>query len=146
MWRRPIGPGWSSFSVRGDLLYTQEQRGEDEIVAAYNAGTGQPIWAHRDKVRFYESNGGAGPRATPTISGNRVYAMGATGILNALDADSGAVAWTHNVATDTGVKLPGWGFTASPLVVNDMVIAATSGAMAAYDARTGARKWVRPSN
>jgi outer membrane protein assembly factor BamB len=141
IWRRPIGPGWSSFAVAGDLLYTQEQRGNDEIVAAYNATTGKPVWVHKDPVRFYESNGGAGPRATPTLSDGRVYAMGATGILNALDAATGALLWTRQTAADTGVKLPGWGFTASPLVTGDLVVIATSGALAAYDRATGEPRW-----
>ena len=145
MWRRPIGPGWSSFSVRGDLLYTQEQRGDDEIVSCYRVSTGEPVWKHRDAVRFWESNGGAGPRATPTLQGDRVYAFGATGILNALDAATGAVVWSGNVAADTGRAVPMWGFASSPLVVDDLVIVAAEGTLAAYDRATGNRRWVGPS-
>lgn len=146
LWRKKIGPGWSSFAVRGDLLYTQEQRGEDELVACYKVSTGEPVWRHKDAVRFWESNGGAGPRATPTLHGNRVYAFGATGILNALDAATGKVVWSRNVATDTNRKVPEWGFASSPLIVNDVVVVAAASTLAAYDLATGKPRWQGPSS
>lgn len=145
LWRRPIGPGWSSFAVQEDLIYTQEQRGDDEIVSCYRLSTGEPVWGHRDAVRFWESNGGAGPRATPTIHEGRVYAFGATGILNALDAKTGSLLWSRQVATDTKREVPIWGFASSPLVMRDLVIVAAAGTLAAYDRTTGDHRWTGPS-
>lgn len=146
LWRRPIGPGWSSFAVPGDLLYTQEQRGDDELVSCYRVSTGEPVWGHRDAVRFWESNAGAGPRATPTIHDGRVYALGATGILNALDAATGALVWSRQVAPDTGQAVPVWGFSGSPLVFGDVVVVAAASTLAAYDVATGAHRWTGPSH
>jgi len=141
LWRRPVGPGWSSFAVHGDLLYTQEQRGDDEVVACYRVSTGKPVWKHRDAARFWESNAGAGPRATPTLSSGRVYTFGATGILNALDAGNGAVVWSRNAASDAGSTVPIWAFSNSPLVVGDLVIV-HAGVLVAYDRATGERRWM----
>ncbi len=144
LWRRQVGPGWSSFAVRDGLIYTQEQRGASEVVACYSAATGKPVWTHRDAARFWESNAGAGPRATPTVCDGRVYTFGATGILNALDAGSGAVVWTRKAGSDAGAKVPIWGFASSPLVVDDVVIVAAAGRLAAYDIATGDRRWLGP--
>lgn len=145
IWRRPIGPGWSSFAVHGDLIYTQEQRGDDEVVSAYALKTGEPVWAHRDPVRFWESNGGAGPRATPTLGDGRVYTFGATGVLNALDAGTGALAWSRDVASESKRAVPIWGFSSSPLVIDDLVVVAAAGTLVAYDRATGERRWMGPS-
>jgi len=144
MWRRAVGPGWSSFAVHGDLLYTQEQRGSDEVVACYRVSTGEPVWTHRDPARFWESNAGAGPRATPTLHNGRLYTFGATGIVNALNADNGNVVWSRNAGTDASVKVPEWGFASSPLVVEDLVVVAAAGKLAAYDIATGEPRWFGP--
>jgi outer membrane protein assembly factor BamB len=141
VWRRAIGPGWSSFAVSGNLFYTQEQRGGDEVVSCYRIASGEPVWRHRDATRFWESNAGAGPRGTPTLHNGRVYTMGGTGILNVLDAVSGARAWSRNAAADAQAETPMWGFSSSPLVVGNVVIVAAGGKLAAYDAATGAPRW-----
>jgi outer membrane protein assembly factor BamB len=144
LWRRPIGPGWSSFAVGGDLFYTQEQRGEDEVVACYRLATGEPVWRHRDTARFWESNAGAGPRATPTLSDGRVFTFGATGIVNALRAGDGVPVWSRNAAADTDTQVPTWGFAGSPLIIGDLVVVAAAGRLVAYDRDTGVQRWVGP--
>jgi len=145
LWRRPVGPGWSSVAVVGDRVYTQEQRGEHEVVTCYSAATGAPIWIHEDLARFYEVQAGAGPRATPTVHDGRVYTFGGTGILNALDALDGSRLWSRDVASDAERGLPQFGFASSPLIVNDLVIV-DGGRLAAYDRVTGEPRWFGPKS
>jgi len=144
VWRKPVGPGWSSFAVQGALIYTQEQRGEEELVTAYKAANGDLAWRHADPVRFFESNAGAGPRATPTLAKGRVYTLGATGILNVLDASTGQRIWSRDTTGDTKRRVPDWGFSASPIVTQGLVII-YAGRLAAYEAATGNLKWLGES-
>jgi hypothetical protein len=144
VWRKPVGPAWSSFAVHGDRFYTQEQRGEDEVVSCYRLADGEPVWMHRDPIRFYESNAGPGPRATPTLHNGRVYTLGAKGTVNALDAVTGKAIWSRDAAAETGQKVPEWGFAGSPVVIEDRVIVALAGQLIAYDLATGAPRWQGP--
>jgi len=146
LWRRQIGPGWSSFSVRGDLIYTQEQHGEEEVVACYNFSTGEPVWEHRDRTRFWEAIGGPGPRPTPSIHNGRIYTFGATGILNALDAIDGSVIWSKNVAAELQATVPTWGFSSSPLIVDNLVVVAVPATLAAYHVDSGKQAWTGPAD
>jgi outer membrane protein assembly factor BamB len=145
LWRHRVGPGWSSFAVVGDRLYTQEQWGEDEAVVCYNAGTGDELWAHTDKARFYETAAGAGPRATPTFHDGKLYALGAAGRLNCLDAATGKVSWSRDVVADSGASVPLWGFASSPLVADGVVsvvaCAPDHKSVLGYNAATGDLAW-----
>jgi outer membrane protein assembly factor BamB len=141
VWRRPVGPGCSSFAVHGMHLYTQEQRAGEEVVACYDLENGQTLWKYAYEARFWDSHAGAGPRSTPTLHKDRVYTLGATGILAVLDALDGSLIWRVDAAADAGVELPGWGFAGSPLVVGDLVIVAIAGNLAAYDISSGQARW-----
>ena len=100
IWRRPIGPAWSSFAVIGDRVYTQEQRGDQEVVLCLDAESGQELWVHMDETRFWEAMAGAGPRATPSFDQGRIYATGANGNLNCLDATTGELIWSRSIGED----------------------------------------------
>ncbi|HUP78275.1 MAG TPA: PQQ-binding-like beta-propeller repeat protein, partial [Pirellula sp.] len=145
IWKRPIGPGWSSFSVAGDRIFTQEQRGEKEAVVCLDAKTGSKVWEHEYVSRFWESVAGAGPRATPTISDEGLFSLGANGILTCLNASTGATIWERDLQVDSGRKPPMWGFASPPLVTQGVVIVYAGGSedkgILAYDAKTGQSRW-----
>ena len=122
VWRQKGGAAWSGFAVVGHVCVTQEQRGEDECVVAYELATGRQLWLHADKAHYDTAIAGEGPRATPTISSNRVFTSGSTGILNCFDLATGRLIWTRNVVAESGGKIPQWGFASSPLLVDGRVI------------------------
>ena len=90
LWRRAVGPGWSSFAVAGGVAFTQEQRGDRESVVAYDLESGDELWIFGADERFEEPQAGPGPRATPTFDRGGIFALTAGGTLLALDAASGA--------------------------------------------------------
>jgi outer membrane protein assembly factor BamB len=146
LWRIPVGPGWSSFAVAGDRLFTQEQRGDLEVVVAYDAASGREVWKHEDETRFKEFISGVGPRATPTFAEGRLYTTGANGTVNCLDPRTGDLFWTRNLGEDTGAAIPMWGFSSSPLVHDGRVMifsgAGKDKSLIAYSARDGNIEWM----
>lgn len=149
LWKQPIGAGWSAFAIVGDYVVTQEQRGAQEMVVCYELKSGQVAWSHADDARWDPSGpgalGGIGPRATPTIHGGRVYAHGATGIVNCLEAATGELLWTHDTLREYGVGNLSWGKAGSPLIVDDNVVISVGGprgkSLVAFDRETGAEAW-----
>ncbi len=145
VWRQPIGGGYSSFVVAEGRAFTIEQRRDQEVVTAYEAETGRELWAHGWDAHFAEVMGGPGPRATPTWHDGRLYALGATGRLWALDASTGEVVWQRDILDDGGASNLYWAMAASPLIVDDLVIAQPGGtngwSIAAYSRETGNVVW-----
>ncbi len=145
LWRQPVGEGWSAFAVVGGLAFTQEQRGDDELVSCYHLFTGQLRWAHSDKARFSQWQSGDGPHATPAVAGGRVYAYGGTGLLTCLDAATGRLIWQRSVLAENRLSNLEWGLSASPLLVDDKVIVSggnTKGpVLFAYQRDTGTPVW-----
>jgi outer membrane protein assembly factor BamB len=152
LWRRRVGPGWSSFAVVGKYAFTQEQRDKMEAVFCVDIDTGKEIWSHEDDSRFEETISGAGPRATPTFHAGKIYSLGGSGILNCLDAATGKLVWSKDITADAkakpsdeNLKPPGWGYSSSPLVVQGVVAVFAGGkegkGVLAYDAATGELRW-----
>jgi outer membrane protein assembly factor BamB len=145
LWEHPVGRGWSSFAVIGGFAFTQEQREQGESVICYYLETGDTIWRHSDPVRFEEALGGIGPRATPTFSDGHLYTLGATGVLNCLNATNGDLVWQRDILDDAQVENIPWAMAGSPLVVGDVVIVNPGGkdgnGVIAYKKKTGTREW-----
>lgn len=145
LWRRPVGDAWSSIAVVNSRLWTQEQRGEFECTVCYDSRTGVELWRREDQARYQTAQGAVGPRATPTVSATAVFALGATGILNALEPTTGKLLWQRQICTDAGSTMVEWGMSGSPLLHNHLVIVDAGGdagrALAAYDQATGKSVW-----
>jgi outer membrane protein assembly factor BamB len=121
-----LGEGYSSLAIAGGKIYTQGQRGRQEFVLAFDVKTGQKLW-ETPTSRDYHNDRGDGPRGTPTIDGDRLYAMTGDGVLVCLDASTGKNIWSQNVAQKYGGEIPNWGFSESPLIDGGRLIVMPGG-------------------
>jgi outer membrane protein assembly factor BamB len=140
---KDAGVGYSSFSIVGTRLFTMGARQESEQVICLDATTGKELWA-TSLGPVYENNWGDGPRSTPTVDGDHLYALSATGILACLNIKDGTEVWKVDVVKSLGGELQGWGYTESVLIDGDHVICTPGGqqgTMAALHKKTGAVVW-----
>ncbi|HZN07638.1 MAG TPA: PQQ-binding-like beta-propeller repeat protein [Pyrinomonadaceae bacterium] len=115
------GRGFSSFSIANGRLFTMGLRGDREFVIAFDVATGKEAWATPHGGAF-RNDRGDGPRGTPTVDGDRVYALGGNGDLSAIEARTGKIAWTKNILREFGGRNITWGISESPLIVGNKVL------------------------
>jgi outer membrane protein assembly factor BamB len=149
IWGQLIGPAWSSMTVIGNYLFTQEQRGNNEGVVCLDARTGQEIWSREDPARFEDAMSGIGPRATPVYDHGQLFTVGGRGLVSCLDAKTARVIWQRNLFTGTSAELPVWGYASTPLLVNGHVIVydirKNGKGVIALDAKSGEVAWTAPA-
>ncbi|MAI74384.1 MAG: oxidoreductase [Rhodopirellula sp.] len=137
LWRQGLGAGWSAFAVSGDRAVTLEQRGDQECLACYRLADGELVWMVTHEALHQHLMGGVGPRSTPTIVGNRVFAQGATGMVWCVELDSGQVVWSVDLLALAGweqvesEEMISWGRAASPLIIDGTICVIPFGGPAA---------------
>jgi outer membrane protein assembly factor BamB len=142
------GRGYSTVSVAGGRLYTMGLRGEREFVVAFDAKTGKEVWA-TPTGKAFRNDRGDGPRGTPTVDGERLYALGGGGDLACLDAKTGRLVWALNVLDKFGGENITWGISESPLVLGDRVLVNAGGpgaSVVALNKKDGSLVWKSQSD
>ncbi len=140
-----LGSGYSGVSILGDRLFTAGDKGSENFVIVLSRADGKQLWAAKlGKAGAPGWGGFGGPRCTPTLDGDRVYALGQYGELVCLEMASGKEVWRKNLQSDFGGKLPEWGFAESPLVDGDKLLCTPGGpqgAVIAVNKKTGDVLW-----
>jgi outer membrane protein assembly factor BamB len=143
VWRVAGGVGMSGLAIKEGKLLTLVQRDAQQWVVALDAKTGKELW-QAPLGSEYENQMGNGPRATPTIAGDKAFVFSGEGILAAVGVADGKLLWSHNVVKELKGKEADYGMACSPLVVGENVIVIAGGdgaAVAAYNAKTGKLAW-----
>ena len=145
VWQRPLGEGFSSFAVSDGRLYTLALVEDLEYVFCLDADTGETRWqVPTGDARFQDRQGGDGPRSTPTVIGDVVYALGAEGALLCLECESGEVRWRRDVIDEFQAENIRWGVSTSPYVDGGRLlvnVGATGASIVAFDKDTGGTQW-----
>jgi outer membrane protein assembly factor BamB len=140
-----VGLGYSGPAIVGDRLYTLGSDERSDFVLALDTRTGRKVWS--TPIAPYVDNGwGGGPRSTPTVEGDRLYALSASGQLACLQTSDGKKVWSVSLAGGGGLggNRPNWNYCESPLVDGDQVVCTPGGArgsLAALDKKTGKVRW-----
>jgi outer membrane protein assembly factor BamB len=137
------GTGYSSMVSAGGRVYTLGARGGAEYVVAFDLASGKKLWEVRNGA-LYSNDRGDGPRSTPTLDGDRLYVLGASGDLSCLQTSDGKQVWTVNLFRQFGGRNPRWGLSESPLVAGDRLLVNAGGrdaSIVALDKRTGKELW-----
>lgn len=144
VWKKELGEGFSGISVADGRVYTMFSAGEDEFAICFDEETGREIWRFKTGAKFYERQGGNGPRSQPTVDGDRVFVLSAEGWLYALNAKDGKKLWLVDLYDGLGSRVPKFGFSTSPLVEGDLLlleVGTRQGTFIALDKTNGALKW-----
>lgn len=146
LWSRPLGEGHSAILASGNTLYTMYSQGEQEIVIALAADTGNTVWEYKYDAPIAGLNleHGRGPHATPLLAGDLLYSVGATGKLFALDKKSGKVAWSHDLWQEYGGRKMDRGYSCSPVAYKNTIILTLGGegqTLIAFDQKDGKVVW-----
>jgi outer membrane protein assembly factor BamB len=142
------GTGYSSLAIADGRLFTMGLRGGREYVIAFDVATGKQAWvtAHGGAFR---NDRGDGPRGTPTVDGDRLYALGGNGDLSCLNTRSGQIVWTMNILKKFGGSNPKWGISESPLVIGEKILVNAGGpgaSVIALNKKDGSLIWKSQSD
>ena len=141
LWKAEVGIGFSSFAVVGGRAYTLGHSNDADTVFCLDADKGQVLWYHPYPAELGDKFFEGGPTSTPAVDGNRVYTISKWGDLFCFNAADGKILWSKNVAMDTGLPVPAWGFGGSPVVLGDHLILNIGDAGIALDKADGRLVW-----